>query len=223
MSGVFRSKGRSPANMGRVVLRSRGRRRGLGSSTSRAAGSALSHPPQIRPAIAASKTFRFAVTGSPVAQSVITQTELANLLVVATSSTATSRVFSSVRLRKVEAWALPVQGNQPQSVSISGIGAGPENRKSDQSMGITPAHVRWNPAPNSVADLWFEVGGSLNMFEITAPTAAVVDVSIDFIQNCADTATAGPTSVGATAGVWYGVPLDGLGNFVLPVDYVLLP
>lgn len=182
----------------------------------------LEHPPQIHPAISGSKVFRFAVVGADT-QTQVTQTELLNMVVVATTATASSRIFSSVRLRKVEAWAAPVQGNAPQLISIAGIGAGPENRKSDSSMGVTPAHVRWNPAPNSVADLWFETGASSAMFELTVPTNATVDVSIDYVLNCEDTPTAGPVPAGATAGTWYGVPLDGLGGNVQPFDYTLLP
>jgi hypothetical protein len=190
-----------------------------------AVAGALSHPPQIHPAISGSKKFRFTASGGADVQSVITQTNLANLLVVATSAVTTSRIFSSVRLRRVEAWCLPAQGLTSQLLSIAGTGAGPENRKSDASMGVTPAHVVWSPAPLSVADLWFEVGGTLSMFQLTAPGASIVDVTLDFIQNCEDASTAGPVPAGATAGVWYGCTLDGNGltGSMLPVDYLTLP
>lgn len=110
-------------------------------------------------------------------------------------------------------------------ITVTGATAGPTNRKSDVSMGVTPAHVRWNPAPLSVADLWYEAGAvSQGLFTITYPADCIVDVTIDYIMQCDDPAIVGPVPAGASVGVIYGVPLDGLipGHFQ-PVDYIALP
>ncbi len=182
------------------------------------------HPPPLRPAFSLSKTFRFQATGAVTYES-ITQTNLSNLIVVALTATTSAKVFSSARLRKVEAWCAPAQGGAGAEIQIVGpnTSPGPENRKSDISMGIQPAHVRWNPVPNSTPDFWFSQAGSAEMFQLTCPTDTVVDVTLDLILNFSETATAGPVPVGATPGEWYAVPLDGLGNNLPPVDWTVLP
>jgi len=208
---MFSSRGGRPARNGRT-----GQRGNAG---------ALSHPPQIHPAISGSKIFRFICTTNPEAEATVTQANLLQMLVVANTSSTSSLLFSSIRLRKVEAWASPVQGSAPSYVSVTGSRSGPENRKSDYSTGVTPAHVKWNPAPNSLSDLWYHADtiGSDTLLTISCPVTAIVDVAVDFIIACKDTAVAGPIPAGATAGTVYGVPLDGLGGNLLPADYVLLP
>jgi len=185
----------------------------------------LSHPPQIRPAISGSKTFRFNTQANAASEEAISQANLVDLLVMATSASTSALLFNSIRLRKVEMWAAPQQGGAPAHISVTGTVAGPTNRKSDVSMGVTPAHVRWNPSPNSIADLWYEAGASSqSLFTITAGNETIVDVTVDYIVQCDDNAIAGPVPSGATAGVIYGVPLDGIAAAIfVPVDYVVLP
>jgi hypothetical protein len=196
------------------------RRRGNGTANA----GALSHPPQIRPAISGSKTFRFQGQSSQTNQA-ITQANLLDMLVMALSSTTTALLFNSVRLRKVEMWVAPAQGSGGAVLACAGTVAGPTNRKSDASMGVTPAHVKWNPAPNSISDLWYEAGSaSQSLFTLTYVADAIVDVTIDYIIACDDTAIAGPVPAGATPGTIYGVSLDGISsNQLQPVDYAILP
>jgi hypothetical protein len=193
---------------------------GLGSSSF----GPLSHPAQINPAISGSKKFRFTPT-SAANDVLINQQELLTVIVMATSAATSANLFSSVRLRKVEVWAAPAQGGASSSVMVSGFGTGPENRKSDRSMGVTPAHIAWSPAPHSLADLWYSAASpiSSNIFYITAPVGAIIDVTLDYVIDCEDSVNAGPVPTGATAGVVYGLPLDGLGGVMPPADYVLLP
>jgi len=183
----------------------------------------LSYPPSISPAIRVNKTFRF--TAQSATSKTITQTNLQQLLVVANTAATSSVLFSSIRLRRVECWASPAQGAAPVEVSIFGVQAGPENRKSDVSLGVTPAHVRFRPAKNSTADLWYESNslGSQSIFTIQFPATATVDVNVDLVINSTGTSVAGPIPAGAVAGTLYGVPLDGIGGTLTPVDYVLLP
>jgi len=184
---------------------------------------AVSHPPQLKPAIAISKTFRFqsnaAVTGP------ISAAELSGVIVMATTATTSAYVITSARLRKVEAWALPTQGGGGSEIEISGpiTTPGPENRVTDISMGVTPAHCRWHPAPNSVPDLWFLNTTNQPMFEIAVPANATIDVTMDLVLNFSDAPLAGPVPAAAVAGTIYGVPLDGFGGHLLPVDWTVLP
>lgn len=203
--------------------RGRGRNRSQGS---RNAG-ALSHPPQIHPSVSGSKTFRFQAANS-VASVAVTSGRLLDLLVMAGSAITSFLLFSSIRLRKIEIWGAPAQGGVAEVCRVEGTGPGPENVKSDISMGVTPAHVHWNPHPDSVTTLWQNANGSSNssLALITAPQYAVVDVTIDYIMDfLSGDVTAGPTPAGATPGQFYGTTLDGNGltGSLVPSDYVQLP
>lgn len=209
-------KGKNPAF--RSSVRSMGPR----------AGGPLSHPPQLHPEITGSKIFRFQSTGA--FSGTITMQFLLQLFVIALTNATSSRLWRSIRLRKVSAWLAPSQGGAAAEISIAGIGAGPENRVADSSMGVTPAHVVWRPAVQSLAGLWVQSGAQayggegVGMFEATFPTNTVIDVSLDYIFADEDTAVSGPTPAGATAGVVYVVPLDGSAAGVLvPQDYNALP
>ena len=186
---------------------------------------ALSRPPQHSPAIRVQKVFRYS-TSAAVASN-ITVALLLDSLCVATTATAATRLIKSFRLIKVEAWNLPAQGAAGGEIVITGAGAGPENRKADVSMGVTPAHVIWRPAPNSPSAFWQQSGTSEAnvLFVITAPTVTVVDLTMEIILQCDDAPTAVTSTVaGATAGTVYLAPMDGVaGNKILPVDYVTLP
>lgn len=174
------------------------------------------------------KVFRFA-SNLAMSDTSITVANLLNLLVVALTAATTTRLFRSIRLRKVEAWAIGAQSAASEVIQISGLGDGPANFRSDVSMGITPAHVIWRPAPMSRSSLWYDTGSSEadNLFDITVPVSAIVDVTVEFIVQNPEVAgpAAGPIPAGATPGSLYGCTLDGggLAGHLVPSDYVLLP
>jgi hypothetical protein len=186
---------------------------------------ALSHPRQIHPAISGSKVIRYQST-SAATQEAITQQDISETLVVATSAVLTTRIFSSTRIRKIEMWSAPAQGSASSYLSVVGDQADPQNRVADTSMGVTPAHVVWRPTANSVADLWYQNQATSQVLcLITCPADTIIDMSFDFIMQCNDASIyAGPVPVGATPGVLYAPVLDqgGSGNF-LPQDYPVLP
>jgi hypothetical protein len=186
---------------------------------------ALSHPRQIKPAISGSKVIRYQSTSSS-NQEAITQAGISESIVVATSAVTTTRIFSSTRIRKIEMWSAPAQGSSSSYLSVVGDQADPQNRVSDLSMAVTPAHVVWRPTVGSLADLWYQNGAtSLVLCLITCPADTVIDMTFDFICQCNDaTLYAGPVPAGATAGTFYAPVLDqgGSGAFE-PQDYPVLP
>lgn len=184
------------------------------------------HPPMLRPQYSGSKTIRFQ-SSNTVAAVLVTAQNLLQLTVVALTSTATSRLWSSVRLRKVEAWCIGAQNAASEKLSIVGVGAGPQNFVADLSMGVQPAHVVWRPSAASLASFWYEQGvrETDNLFQISAPASTVIDVSVDWIMDTASGFIAGPVPAGATAGDIYCATLDGNGvtGVIVPQDYTPVP
>lgn len=185
----------------------------------------VTHPPLLRPAIRMQKIFRYN-SNAAVATSVSVAL-LLDTLAVATAAGAAYRLIRSFRLIKVEAWSIPNLGGGEQTISITGTGAGPENRANDTSMGVSPAHVVWRPAAGSPSAFWQESGtneASL-LFFISCPSTTVIDVCLEFILQCDTVGTAVSSAVaGATAGVLYLAPLDGTaGGKMPPTDYAVLP
>jgi len=186
----------------------------------------IPHPRSFDPAIRVFKTLRFrANAGTGVFYSITTK-NLLQLLVVAASSTGSYRLVQSIRIVRIETWADPAIGSAG-SVAISGLGVGPENRVTDQSMGVQPAHVVWRPLPGAQNSFWLQNGATESniQFEILASTGQVIDLTVELILQCDDTPTANAdTGSGMTTGTLYCNYLDGLTSGVLqPVDFQPLP
>jgi hypothetical protein len=186
----------------------------------------IPHPRSFDPSIRVTKTFRFRANAGTNVFYTITTKNLLQLLVMANSSTTSWRLVQSLRIVRVETWADPAIGSAG-SVAVTGIGVGPENRVTDQSMGVQPAHVVWRPLPGAQNSFWLQNGATEtnSQFEILASTGQVIDLTLELILQCDDTPTAnGDTGSGLTNGTLYLNYLDGLTSGVLqPVDYVPLP
>ncbi len=174
---------------------------------------ALRHPPTITPQIKQTLRLRFTCTTAAVAKAIRFQ-DLTDAVNVAATATTAFCLFDLVKLREVEVWAIPVQGNAPQTVTVQFAGQsssvdGDGRLFSDTSMGISPAHVRCRPEPLSVAGLWQDQNAN-TAFLLTCPIAAVVDVTVSYrtIPTLAPVATS-VAPAGATAGELYFRGLDG--------------
>jgi hypothetical protein len=172
----------------------------------------ISHPPPIRDySITHERRLRYSSGGY---DGNITFQNLLDTLLAVTSAITAADLFSSVRIKAVEVWFLPVLGNAG-SVSVVFDGAtagsiGDQQIWTDTSMGIQPAHVKARPAPRSGAAL-FQESSAANAFYLNAPSGAVVDVHLSFRQNMLGGAVAAQNAVvGGTTGAVVTRGLDGL-------------
>lgn len=158
-------------------------------------------------------TFRF--TASSALNSVlISQRELMNLVLIGSGTTASNRVFASVRVRGVEMWGPMSSTLAPVTVSIeydadtSVLGAR-KLQKSDTSMGATrSAYVSLKPRPRSLASMWFGDSASNNLFRVSGPAGTVLDLHLSLVLRNTEVAAGGPTGTGVSDGRTYCAPLD---------------
>lgn len=183
--------------------------------------SVIPHPPSLAQCFRQNYTFRF--RGPAAAGTVnVTQTELLDLLAVATAATTGVRLIQSARLKRVQVWVPPNPlATVPASVAVTGcVGTGPGglNRVTDTAMGQTEAaYVDWRPLPSD-ASLWFSTSNANIVFQIAAlGVYPIVDISMELIF-IIGTGTGVATSalVGAVAGTVYYHYLDGAAATWLP-------
>jgi hypothetical protein len=184
----------------------------------------LSHPPPIANySIVHSTKLRF-ITNAPVAQTIITFTNLLDTILVAKTAITLSDLFSQVRIRAVEMWAVPAIGGATTvecsfDNNVPGT-TGDVRLHSDTSMGIQPAHLRCRPAAKSGTAL-FQATGNGNAFTLTCPTGTVIDVELSF-RGIPNTNVSAAGAAAVTPGAWYYRGLDGIAKaatvFVPAID-----
>jgi hypothetical protein len=157
---------------------------------------------------------RFSVIGVGLTSFNVTYADLLDLWVMASSATVVNDIFATVKVRAVEVWSCPVQGGQPNTVTVIYDGAsageiGDQQIHTDTSMGVEPAHVLAKPNSRSQARL-FQVSSANNAFMITAQVGSVIDVELSYKQLFGYALAAQNAAVGATAGQIYLRGLDGL-------------
>lgn len=191
-------------------------------------GDDIDRPPQLSSEIRITKRIRF-VNGTFAGVTTFTVSDLLNLYVVALTATTSARLWRSVRLIKLEAWGEPpALGTQSTaSLSICGIGVGPENYVSDIASGVKPSHVKWMPVLLAQNGLWQQTGQNenLGLFTVACPaTGCTLDLTLEAIfADAEDAAVAGPVPAAAAPGRVYMTALDGIGGNYVPVDYTNLP
>lgn len=174
----------------------------------------ISHPPQLQGIeLRHGVTLRF----RGVAAASLTAITFANLLdtmLVATTATAGTDLFQTVRVRRVRAWAIGAIGT-PTSVSVEFAGIttgviGDQAIHTDTSVGIQPAHIDARPSARSLASDYQLSSGAV-AFIITCPAGTVVDVELSFRSQFYNANQAAAQAlVAATAGVQYLRGMDGL-------------
>jgi hypothetical protein len=191
----------------------------------RSSGAAV-RPPQFTPTMRAKHKFRF--LNSAGSTKTITRANLLNLVVVATTSSASSRIIEGIRLRSVEVWTSPPSlGTAPLSCSVEWVGSNaPSTIQSDTSMGVLPAHVKSRPPPMS-SNQWWSMSGTDEtdpLFTIIASTESVCDVAVTIRYVDNEAATAGGSPTGASVGQVYYDYLDGSASGTwAPVGVAILP
>ena len=186
-------------------------------------------PPPFSAAIVWGKTLRFRSSSALTSQAV-TASNLLDLLVMATTTTAVNRLCSAVRLTQVEVWGPMAADLVPVTVSVeyntdaaTGI-SGSNKLRSDTSMGADRcAHVRYRPPMGTVASFWQGVSSSQRLFLLSCPANSIVDIQLTLVLQNGEAATAAANAaVAATVGTVYCRGLDGLAtasSVLPPVSY----
>lgn len=173
---------------------------------------AQAHPPQTTFQFSTERRMRFNVT-TALQEQAFTFENLLDTIGVAKTTTAGQNLFTHVKVKAVEMWAVPVVGNVAlvacQFVGSGSGAVGSGRVVSDTSMGIQPAHIIARPERMSQVGQ-YQVSNAAAAFELTAPVGTVIDVMVSF-RNVLDNGAAAAANalVGATAGQVFYRGLDG--------------
>lgn len=174
----------------------------------------ISHPPQINGLeVRHGVTLRFRATAATTTN--VTFQNLLDTMLVATSATAGTNLFQTVKIRRVRVWGMPAVGASGSvAVEFSGTTAGlvgDQAIHTDTSMGVQPAHVDARPSRRSLA-ADYQVSSANVAFTIAVLAGSVVDVELSFRSQFAPNSNAAAQNAlaAATAGIQYLRGLDGL-------------
>lgn len=140
-------------------------------------------PPPFKANFQVKHRFRFVVTVQ-VASS-ITRKDLLNLIFINAVTTTQSRIFSAVKLNRVEIWAVAGSGSNDFStanISMNWLSNyGPNTEVSDSGNAFNTAHITTSPPRQSLASFWSLTGSNETeaLFFLSAPVGAIVDVWVD--------------------------------------------
>lgn len=215
----------------RQIRSGNGRRIARSRTTAAVAAASLGAlaPPPFSASITFGRTLRFRAS-SALSSQAITASNLLDLLVMATTTTAVNRIISSIRLDRVEVWGPMASDLVPVTVAVeyntdSATGLASSNKlRSDTSMGADHcAHVRYRPPVGTLASFWQGPASSQRLFLLTCPTNSIVDIQVVMVvQNGETPVAAANAAVAATVGAIYCRGLDGLataGSVLPPVSY----
>ncbi len=168
----------------------------------------IDHIPPLRTGAIGQRAIRWSSAGALTNQS-ITFENLVQTVMVATTATSATSIFSSVKLRSVEIWGTSNAVGTSATVSC----------KLDSTNALTGgisvsdtclspfeyAHIKLVPPSGSVQSFWIDgaSAATTTCFKISVPANAVIEIVLDYVLNWADTASTTRTVAGATAGVVY--------------------
>lgn len=187
------------------------------------------HIPQFQSTVRVKHHFRYQAVASagPVS---ITRAELLNMLVVGVSSTQVARMFSGIKLNRVEIRALSVPnlaaGTDAQLLTETiewTSSYGPSSEVSDSGTPLHPPLLITAPPAQSLASFWSLTGSNESdvLFLLNITGGAIMDVWVDAILQDGQS----PTVIGSftstpTVGQVYALALDGrASNNLVPVSY----
>ncbi len=175
------------------------------------------NPPSWSPTVTVGITQRYicSVAGGVSARA-ISINNLLDAKFMATGAATGYRLYAGVKLRRVKIWAGNSSATASNTVQVeweninSVIGS---NSKivSDTAVGTTNvAYINTRPPPGSYAEDWLGLGtGTTQLFTITCPEGAIIDVSYTFALRDDETATTvARTVAAATTGILYTSYLD---------------
>jgi len=172
----------------------------------------IPRPPQLQ-SYGLTRDVRVRFVSNAAAELAITYQNLLDTILVASGATTGIDLFTAVKVKLVELWAIAAIGTQATvSLTYDGftVGAlGDQKLHTDTSMGIEPAHVKASPDPLTQAGQ-FQVNVADTAFTLNVPSGTVIDVSLSFRNPVIGSAVAAQNPlVAATPGVVYYRGLDG--------------
>lgn len=114
--------------------------------------------------------------------------DLYDCVCMAVSTTAARRLFSAIRVRKVELWGAPVSSSTPtgNSVSIRDLSITPNGGSqalvSDTHLGADrPSHVVWRPRQGSMASEWLPSTSTAALLNVLCSQGSILDIEFDAV------------------------------------------
>jgi len=192
------------------------------------------NPPQLGASITAGHRFRFSCNREGGGTSTIKNRDLIDLICLAVTSTSAYTILDSVKLKEIEIWAANGAGNASNTAELEFVNenalfGGPGTTYSDTAIGVSNiCHIYAKPPKNSVASMWCALSDtfapSVDLFRLTVPQGAIVDVVVSLVLRDNDAADPVVGSVvGATPGHCYYRYLDSTTNqYFVPIsaDYI---
>jgi len=145
-------------------------------------------------------------------------------MVLCTLATANARIFSGIRLRKIEVWASVASVGALAIASVEWLSEqGPSSVASDVALGTAELlHVTTTPPRASLAGFWSYQGISEStvLCNLVFPNNAIVDIEFEAIMQNGESAVNVVTTNSNTTGVLYMMYLGGPTTSLLaPVSY----
>ncbi len=187
-------------------------------------GGGTSQPGTLTASIQVDKVIRFKFAAA-LTNVVVKDTDLIDLLCMASSATAAYGLPKAYKLRGIEMWADPVAGGALISIEDQAVSSdiGYTNRiREDVTLGTTrPAHLKWVPPPLSVNSTWQTGLNNQARFKLNSSGAGYLDLHISFVLQDGDTPVAVSAAVaGATTGRVYIRALNSSsGTNLVPVSF----
>lgn len=132
---------------------------------------------------------------------------------IAVLTTSLYAIAATVKLRSIRIWTPPASQGSTATCSVNWFGGpqSPNTAISDTTISVTvPAKISTRPPPKSLASFWVTEATSTDLFDITAPSGSVIDVSLSFIFTDSIVGTSvNSTVVGKSIGQIYYAGLDG--------------
>jgi len=150
----------------------------------------------------------------------LTDIDLLEQLLFATSGSQTYRVFDSVRLKSIELFSAS-STNRLHTVSVEWLRVEPYGSKtqtvSDTAVGVTePAHVRAMPPKDSYAHSWLSPDSTpRSLAVLSLPFDTVIDITVQYVINL--------NSSGVVANYTGGSSVPAGSMFVPTIYGVLIP
>ncbi len=182
----------------------------------------LMNPPQMLSNVVLQHKFRYLTSGAFNGQ--INSPKILNSLGVVCTvvNTTAVTIFKSFKLLSVEIWSPPASQGSASTISIEWLGGpnSPSREYADTTLSVSRnAHIFCRPPAQSLASFWQNPdGGPVTLFVLNVPTASVIDISVQYIEQDDEAA---PSTVAIATGVLgntYYLALDhGTSDVIVPV------
>jgi len=172
--------------------------------------------------------FRFIVTTTSLAATSVTRKDMLTLLFMVNAANSAYRIFSAVKLNRVEMWQVAGSGGNDYAANTMALywssNYAPASEISDTGNALNWAHIVSSPSKNSIASFWSLTGSneSEELFQVTAPTGSIIDIHVSVTLMDGQTAAQVVLTAAGAVGQLYGGYLDahhgGGSSFAVPVS-----